>query len=420
MPVTNREEVHFDEHAYKTNPLGYLLGEGFSLDRIDYMNHHDEIAVADIAAAYYAADDGTKWEMLQENCTQEALQARYDERYERALDDHLSSFGFYTVDGLTEAERQPPEFIVDGLVPVGLTFLCGAPKTRKSYMALQLSYAVATGTDFLRFSTTKSSVIYFDLEGSKSRISSRVEQMQIRLPNNVMIANQIPNKLSNGLVEDIKLLHERFPDVRLFIIDTYSRARGSVKTGGANAYDTDVSTLEPLQRMAIEEKIAVLCIHHEKKNASVLADPFERMSGTMGISGSCDSVINLMTEGKRCDGKAKFEYTPRDAMPGEMILQFDSGSSLWREDVTASADIAGNPIVAFCIENAPNRGNEGQFFRYKDLYTNAYHVPCDSKAGDTIQPLLLKYQDQLYTEYGIGVQLGVKSHGDRGVRVYRK
>ena len=36
--------------------------------------------------------------------------------------------GFYELCDLTDEERQPPEFIVDGLLPVGLTFLSGAPK----------------------------------------------------------------------------------------------------------------------------------------------------------------------------------------------------------------------------------------------------------------------------------------------------
>ena len=60
----------------------------------------------------------------------------------------IESFNFFTISNLTEEEKTPPEFIVESLVPVGLTFISGAPKLRKSFLALQLASAVATGTDF--------------------------------------------------------------------------------------------------------------------------------------------------------------------------------------------------------------------------------------------------------------------------------
>ena len=45
--------------------------------------------------------------------------------------DIFDSFGFYSVPDLTEEERRPPEFIIDGMIPCGMTFLSGAPKIRK-------------------------------------------------------------------------------------------------------------------------------------------------------------------------------------------------------------------------------------------------------------------------------------------------
>ena len=55
--------------------------------------------------------------------------------------DVFASFGFYSVPDLTEEERKPPEFIIAGMVPCGMTFLSGAPKIRKSFMALQMAGA---------------------------------------------------------------------------------------------------------------------------------------------------------------------------------------------------------------------------------------------------------------------------------------
>lgn len=74
--------------------------------------------------------------------------------------DIFDSFGFYSVPDLTEEERRPPEFIIDGMIPCGMTFLSGAPKIRKTFMALQMAIAVATGKPFWGHHTIQCDVAY--------------------------------------------------------------------------------------------------------------------------------------------------------------------------------------------------------------------------------------------------------------------
>lgn len=330
--------------------------------------------------------------------------------------DIFDSFGFYSVPDLTEEERRPPEFIIDGMVPCGMTFLSGAPKIRKTFMALQMAISVATGQPFLGHNTTKCDVAYLDLEGSKSRVSFRTDRMSMKIPRNVFITNSITERLADGLVDKLRQLHRARPSIRLIIIDTYSRARGSVRTGSANAYDADVALLEPVQRMALEENIAILFIHHDKKGAGFMADSFERLSGTMGISGSSDCVINLVADGKRFDGKATMEYTPRDAKGGEIKLVFDERFGEWQEIVEEKPDLRGNPICDWIIRNAPERQKEGKTFSYDDIIRGAYGCYADNPGGK-VREQLEPRRDELYTGYGIGVQMGVKSHGERGIRI---
>lgn len=330
--------------------------------------------------------------------------------------DPFGEMGFYTVPDLTEAERRPPEFIVEGMIPVGLTFLSGAPKLRKSFLALQLAIAVATGNPFLGHETRKCDVAYLDLEGSKSRVSSRAERMSIRIPRNVFITNAVKSRLADNLADMIRALHIRQPQLRLVIIDTYSRARGSYKAGGANAYDADVSLLEPLQRMAIEEEICVLCVHHDKKGAALVSDSFERLNGTMGISGSSDCVMCLTADGKRFDGKATLEYTPRDARGGEIRMEFDEIHGEWIPQTDTSADISANPVCRALIELKPEPKNVGVFISYADLFGRAFRFYSD-RPSDIILDQLKPRLDDLFIKYKLGVQVGVQSHGFRGVRV---
>lgn len=330
--------------------------------------------------------------------------------------DVFDSFGFYSVPDLTEEERRPPEFIIDGMIPCGMTFLSGAPKIRKTFMALQMAISVASGQPFLGHNTTKCDVAYLDLEGSKSRVSFRTDRMTTKIPRNVYITNTITERLADGLVDKLRQLHQSRPSIRFIIIDTYSRARGTYKSFGVNAYDADVALLEPVQRMALDENIAVLFIHHDKKGAGFMSDSFERLSGTMGISGSADCVINLVADGKRFDGKATMEYTPRDAKGGEIKIVFDERFGEWQELIEEKPDLRGNPICNWIIQNAPERQKEGTTFSYSDVFKFSYGCYLDNP-GNKVREQIEAHKDDLFLQFGIGVQIGVRSHGERGIRI---
>ena len=331
--------------------------------------------------------------------------------------DIFSEFGLYSVPDLTEAEKQPPEFIIDGMIPVGLTFFSGAPKIRKSFFALQAAICVATGTPFLGHSTKQCDVVYLDLEGSKSRISERTRHMSVQIPRNVFVTNSVKERLADGLTEKLRTLHRQHPLIRLVVVDTYSRARGSVKANGSsNAYDQDVLFLEPIQRMAIEENIAIVFVHHDKKGAGFASDSFERLSGTMGISGSSDAVLNLVTEGKRWDGRATLEYTPRDAKGGEMNLVFDDFRLEWQTESVTKPDISGNAICRWILENPPEPRTVGDFISYESLLYNAFHT-YSNKAGDIVRESIEPFKAELITDYNLAIQMGVKQGGKRGMRI---
>ena len=342
--------------------------------------------------------------------------AEYAEEIEHSLNDPFQSFGFYSVPDLTEEEKKPPEFIVEGMIPVGMTFLSGAPKTRKSFFALQVAGAVARGSDFFGRKTKKCDVLYFDLEGSKSRTASRSEHMSSPVPRNVLITNFIEAKLSDGLVDLMREMHRQRPSIRLMIIDTYSLARGDFRGGSANAYDQDVALLAPMHRMATEENIAVLFVHHDKKGASLMSDSFERMSGTMGISGSSDCVMNLVLDGARKDGRATLEVTPRDAPGSELKLIFDNHFGEWQELSDPTVDVMGNPVCNWIVRHAPEPRKEGVFFSYDEVCRGAYKAIAE-KPGEVVRDQVKKHCKELFDSFSIAVQIGVQSNGKRGIRV---
>lgn len=74
------------------------------------------------------------------------------------------------------------------------------------------------------------------------------------------------------------------PDTVLVIIDTLQMIRG---TNYDNTYANDYRDLSALKRIADTHGIAILLIHHLRKETA--DDVFSRISGTTAISGAVDS-----------------------------------------------------------------------------------------------------------------------------------
>lgn len=397
-----------------------LNGYGFTdteLDRITSRGFSEEAMLAEISG--WIDDNYSRPESVRDDFYELHADLAEDGSTADGEDDIdlFDSLGFYSLTELTEENCRPPEFIIDNMIPVGMTFLSGAPKLKKSFLALQMAIAVANGEAFFGNATHQCDVAYFDLEGSRNRSFARTRNITTKLPSNLLITNETSKKLSGDLIYSIRKMHQRRPSFRFFIIDTYSRARGEVKSGSANAYDADVAFLEPIQRMALEEGIAIMFVHHDKKGAGLMADSFERLSGTMAISGSSDCVINLIAEGKRFDGKATLEYTPRDAKGGVMNLEFNEQYLEWMFVPEVKVDLMGNPVCAWLVNHCPEAHLEGVTFSYKTVFSGAYNIPAPNNAGDEIRRQIITNREQLFTEYNIGIQCGVKSHGERGIRI---
>ena len=329
----------------------------------------------------------------------------------------FDSFGFYTVPDLTPEERKPPEFLIAEMIPeVGISMLCGKPKTRKSFLALQMAIAIATGNSFFGYPVKQTSVALLDLEGSKSRISTRTLNMTTPIPRNVYVTNRVNERLADGkLIDKLQRLHMQRPDIGLVIIDTYGKARGRPRASGQNAYDADIELFSPLTDMVMAEKFALLLIHHENKSR-FNTDDFDSVSGSTGITGSCDSVLQLKTVGKRFDGRAELSCTPRDSRGTELTLEFSERNTEWQQITAPDMAIMESPLCRWILSNRPEPRTTGDFYSYQDIHKLIYGFSAD-RAGDKIKQDLTPYIEMLFSEYHIAVQSGIKYGGERGIRL---
>ncbi len=274
-----------------------------------------------------------------------------------------------TIDGemLMSQPLTPLNFVVDTLLSQGLHILAGSPKVGKSWLALWLAVTVAKGEAVwgmgvkqgttlylcLEDSTLRihwgmgvkqGTTLYLCLEDSTLRIQNRLFEITEDAPANVHFSTN-SDTLGKGLEEQLCAFLSEHPDTVLVIIDTLQMIRGA---GYDNTYANDYRDLSALKRIAGAHGIAILLIHHLRKELA--DDVFSRISGTTAISGAVDSSFTLI-EDKRGSGKATLSCIGRDIEYRELTLE-RSAENVWELvlDSRTQPELLGGRIVILLSE----------------------------------------------------------------------
>ena len=125
----------------------------------------------------------------------------------------------YSCAYIMDTQLKANPYIVERLIYPGLYILAGAPKTGKSWLALDLCLSVAEGQDFLKHQTLKGQVVYLALEDSLIRLQNRVYEFTDEPADNLDFA-LLADSIGNGLEEQLEALKTTKPDLKLVVIDT--------------------------------------------------------------------------------------------------------------------------------------------------------------------------------------------------------
>ena len=234
-----------------------------------------------------------------------------------------------TIDGATlmSLPLHPPNFVVDTLISQGLHILAGSPKVGKSWLALWLAVTVAKGDPVWGMSVNRGTTLYLCLEDSQLRIQNRLFEITEDAPDNVHFCTE-SRILGDGLEEQLRQFLVEHTDTVLVIIDTLQMIRG---TGCDNTYANDYRDLSALKKLADAHGIAILLIHHLRKEKA--DDVFNRISGTTAISGAVDASFTLVEE-RRGSGMARLSCIGRDIEYRELELRRNA-DNVW--EVTADS-----------------------------------------------------------------------------------
>lgn len=185
----------------------------------------------------------------------------------------------------------------------------------------------------------KGTTLYLCLEDSQLRIQNRLFEITDDAPANVHFCTEC-STLDHGLEEQLESFVATYPDTVLVIIDTLQMIRGS---NYDCTYANDYRDLSMLKKIADEHQIAILLIHHLRKETS--DNVFNRISGTTAISGAVDSSFTLINS-SHGSGRAKLFCIGRDIEYREISLERNS-DNVWEmiADSYEQCEQADNKII---------------------------------------------------------------------------
>jgi hypothetical protein len=216
----------------------------------------------------------------------------------------------------------PLNWVVQDLIPEGLTVLAGRQKTGKSRLALAIATSVATGgVAFGEVEVQQGDVLYLDLENGEARVQRRMVEMYLNSERPNLARLSWSNKavrIDNGLMDVLEHWRLSVPHPRLIVIDVLQRVKPA-GIGTRTAYENDYAAWGPLQAWATEHGIAVLGLHHTRK--AFAEDPLETLSGSNGLGACADTTIVLTQRA----GKTSLYVRGRDVEEQEIALTSEDG-----------------------------------------------------------------------------------------------
>lgn len=208
-----------------------------------------------------------------------------------------------------------PRWIIDGLLPTGLTILAGSPKVGKSWLALDLAIHVANGEPFWGMEAESREVLYLCLEDTFPRVQRRLWRLTDDVSDSLHIAMSACS-IPDGLTDQLWEFSDDHMGLGLVIIDTFQMVRRSTRD---SAYAADYGDASALKEFADSERIAIVAVHHTRKMGD--ADAINTVSGTTGITGCADSTMILEKDHREASA-GTLRVTGRDVEYQEMKLRF--------------------------------------------------------------------------------------------------
>lgn len=209
----------------------------------------------------------------------------------------------YSAHMLATAPIPAVPWLIEGVLPKGLSVLAGDPKAGKSLLTLEVARAVATGdAAFGNFPVrAPGEVLFLALDDPQGVVMQRLRSPAmtgITQGTRLAVVFQCDRQESDGSFPALERWLLTHPDTSLVVVDVYASVRpvdlGSRREGG---FFADYNLGQPLKRLAEDHGIALVVNHHTRKMPH--EDWLHRISGTFGIAAVADNLFLLDAQDKR-------------------------------------------------------------------------------------------------------------------------
>jgi len=231
---------------------------------------------------------------------------------------------------LLQKELPPITWIVPEVLPQGLSFFAGKPKSMKSFTMFDCCLAVATGGEWLGYPCERGSVLYLSLEDPLRRVQPRARQLAEDLTpdDDISVVFDAPS-LGHGLTKLLeRWLSSRGSSARLIVIDTWAKVRPAKGKFQGTDYEREYGDLQALKHITDEYNIALVLVHHTIKSAP--DDVMDSLHGTTGTLGAVDGAMVLYRRPAR-PGVVFLQTTHKDAPFNlDLALEWDQEAARYR------------------------------------------------------------------------------------------
>lgn len=272
-----------------------------------------------------AHDEGQDWQAVVTKAKARIDKARWDRPDKPVL-------GVVSGADILTTKYPDPVWAIPSILPMGLTILAGKSKLGKSWLALQIAQAIASGGVILDERVEQGGVLYLALEDIKEEVQERMIKQGWTVDNAVMLDVLCMDDfvrdvgdLRNGGGERLAAQIEHI-GYRLVVIDTLSKS----VSGDQNDVEKMTRALTPLQVIAKSKNCAVMLIDHHSKGFGASPDAVVDILGSTAKGAVSDTIWGLYRD--RGKSNAQLQVTGRRVRERTLALKWDYLTGCWQAE----------------------------------------------------------------------------------------
>jgi len=226
--------------------------------------------------------------------------------------------------------RVPPRFLVEKLVPDGLTILGAPAKSYKSYFSISLALATLGAGDWCNaFPVTDTgNVVFFGLEAPVMQLRNRIHQLRPSFnpndfPHTITFFSgmKVLPSFRNGLKQSLEQVIERYTP-RLIVIDPMSYLYRLGRQEDLASATLDL--LLPVAELMFEAGVALFAPEHMRKRNKEDFTVMDQLNGSHVKPGIVHGLLMMQRSGE----DIIIETTMRDAPQQELTLSLEFDNDL--------------------------------------------------------------------------------------------